>query len=80
MGFSDRLRALAGLSPKCTCVDELPDGKHDKTCPLYEPPRTRIRQASFEHSHRVWVAPDPPRSWFEGQGIERVERQPFRWW
>jgi hypothetical protein len=67
---------------RCTCdLDTYapPDlfGHLDPRCPRYRPPRSRVHVANFEHTHRVWM-PDPPRRFFEDQGIEKVDRP--RWW
>lgn len=81
---TERLRAIVGRSVNpegCTCGDwrHGRDAPHWRSCPHYQP-TTRLRMASFEHSHRVWIPEDPPRSWFEKQGIERVDKpKRFRW-
>lgn len=53
--FTARLRAIAGRSER--------DASDVR--------RSRVHVGSFEHTHRVWIPPDPPRRWFENQGIER---------
>ena len=57
-----RLRAIAGRP-----TDDAPPAPH-----------SRVHVASFEHTHRVWTPPDPPRRWFEAQGIEEVPPK-YRW-
>lgn len=33
---------------------------------------SRVHVASFDRTHRAWIPPDPPRRWFEAQGIEKA--------
>lgn len=65
--LTERLRAIAGRSR--TRDDDAPTRQ------------TRITTASFTRSHRdrVWIPPDPPRRWFEKQGVEPMDIKPRRW-